>query len=150
MTEQEKNSTYAEALKAAGRARMMTLIPEIQIHPELVADRFVQTKFATVVTAMMSVGRMPGDLPPSEFDEAMHYHYLPEKSLEWLEERGIPVRRDFAPLGAPNYAWLFGHPARLLVSEKDAGLFFSRFIHALLIETQIILAKQYYQILPRK
>jgi hypothetical protein len=143
-TKPEGDLSYAEALKAIGRARYTAILPIVQPHDDLVIDAITQTKISTVVTAMLSVGRMPGDLRPSHFDEPIPYRRLGDKSLDWLEQYGIPARRDFAPFGAANYAWLFGHNSRLPVSEKDLGRFWGRFIHCLLIETQLLIAKQYY------
>jgi hypothetical protein len=140
--------TYAEALEAAGRARVTSMAVPISVihplHPKLQVDPAIQVKLVMVTKAMVAVGRSPGDLPVTKFDRPVRYRRLKERSLEWLERFGIPARRDFAPLAARDYIWLFGNGDRLPVSEKDAGRFFSRLIHCLLIETQILIAKQYY------
>ena len=93
---------------------------------------------------MASVGTLPGDLPVTEFDRPITYRRLEEQSLEWLEECGIPARRNFAPLAASSYIELLGNRDRLPVSEQEAGRFFGRLIHCLLVETQILIAKQFY------
>jgi hypothetical protein len=92
---------------------------------------------------MMLIGRGPGDFPVSKFDRPVSYRRLMETSLKWLEQCGIPARRSFAPLATTDYIWLFGNGNRLPISE-GVEPFFSRLIHFLLIETQIVTAKQYY------
>ncbi len=93
---------------------------------------------------MTSIGRLPGDFPVSKFDRPVKFRRLENESLDWLEKYGVSARREFAPLAAKDYIWLFGAEDRLPVAKEGAGSFFNRLIHLLLIETQIILAKQYY------
>ena len=143
MSSKPTSLTYAEALEAVGRARVVSIAQTVRLQPSLSIDTATQAKLIAVTTAMMAVGRLPGDLPPAKFDTPITYHKLSEKSLEWLEKCGIPARRAYAPLAA-NYAWMFGTKDRLPVSEDLAGRFFTRLIHCLLIETQITVAKQYY------
>ncbi len=140
--------TYADALEAVAHARVLGIVPvmpTIPPFPDLQVDYITQVKLVAITMAMMVVGRGPGDFPVAKFDRPIEYRKLREKSQEWLEQCGIPARRSFAPLAAKGfYIWLFGNDDRLPVHEEDAGRFFGRLIHFLLIETQIITAKQYY------
>jgi len=113
-------------------------------HPNSRIDHATQVKLATIAVVMASVGRLPGDFPVTKFDQPITYRELGKQSLDWLEKYGIPARRDFAPLAADSYIELFDSCDRLPVSEKEAGRFFGRLIHCLLIETQILITKQYY------
>lgn len=140
------NLTYAEALEAVARARALQAVPyglPIPPCPDLQVDPRTQVKLVAVTMIMMLIGRGPDDFPVTEFDRSVNYRRLTETSLEWLEQCGIPARRIFAPLATTDYIWLFGSDDRLPASE-EVERFFSRLIHFLLIETQIITAKQYY------
>lgn len=144
MNRKQDKLTYAEALKAADRARVRIIVPVINEQPELRVDRITQTKLATIIATMETIGTVPGDVPANEFDEPITYNRLPEKSRQWLNRYGIPVDRERAPLGSRAYAWIFGSSERLPVSQENEGRFFSRLIHCLLLETQILVARQYF------
>jgi len=141
--------TYAEALRIVAKMRRSTmLLPDVSIehppYPDLPVDAITQAKVIAVTHLMAILGRSPGDFPVEEFDKAITYRRLEDQSLKWLEECGIPARRDFAPLAAENYIWLFGNRDRLPVPEGDIERFFGRLVHCLLIEVQILIARQYY------
>jgi hypothetical protein len=136
--------TYAEALAALGRARARLIAPIDKPRSDLLISLLTQTKLVTVTGTMMSIGRLPGDFPVKEFDHPIHYQKLHEKSLQWLEQCGIPARRSFAPLATSGYATLFARKEKSIVANDKLENFFTRLIHCFLIETQIILAKQYY------
>jgi hypothetical protein len=138
--------TYAEALEAVARARVLQAVPfglPIPPYPDLHIDSRTQVKLVALTTIMMLIGRGPGDFPVAKFDRSVSYRRLAEASLEWLEQCRIPARRSFAPLATIDYIWLFGNDDRRSASE-EIERFFSRLVHFLLIETQIITAKQYY------
>jgi hypothetical protein len=144
MAREDIELSYAEAPKAVENARARVVVLLSQPRNGLLVDAITQIRITTVVAAMLAVGRLPGDFPPTKFDESITYHRLTGESLQWLHKCGIPACRAFAPLAAKDYSWLFGTSDRLPVPEEDAGRFFSRLIHCLLIETQLLIAKQYY------
>lgn len=154
MAKRKSRRPYAEALSAAARSRVLSGWPvglHIPPYPDLQVDPITQVKLVAVTMMMLLIGRGPGDFPVAEFDRPVKYRRLQKKSLDWLEQRGIQARRAFAPLAATGrvslegfYIWQFGDDDRLPVHTENAGRFFSRLIHFLLIETQIITAKQYY------
>jgi hypothetical protein len=145
--EQSANSaptTYGEALEYAGHFRGLILNVVRKPNPKLLIESRTQQQLLTVVAIMALIGRAPKDFTYDHFERPITFRKLSSESLDRLERLGIPARRDFAPLGSEYYADLFGDRALLPVSESEAGRFFSRLIDFLLIETQIIVAKQYY------
>jgi len=136
--------TYAEALDAVRRARGRVLLHFVDPDPSFSIDPVTQVKLVTVTGLMNAIGALPGDFPRVRFQRAVRYRRLSKRSQEWLEKWRIPVRREFAPLAAQDYRSIFGRGNRLPVSENDGGRFFGRLIHCLVIETQILLARQYY------
>lgn len=147
-SEKNLDLTYAEALEAVAQRRVLGAVPlglPIPPYPDSQVDPITQVKLNAVTVIMMLIGQGPGDFPVAEFDRPVEYRRLQKKSLDWLEQYGIPARQTFAPLAAKGfYIWQFGDDDRLPVPAENAGLFFGRLIHFLLIETQIITAKQYY------
>ena len=139
--------TYAQALAEAANLRLLNLAVNTSVvhppRPEILITPATQVKLATIRATMSSIGRTPGDVPVVKFDKAVNFRKLEPESLDWLERLGVPARRDFAPLAA-DYISLFGDPKRLPVEVKDRELFLSRFVHCLVVETQIILARQYF------
>jgi hypothetical protein len=144
-----RSLTYAAALEMVEKVRPSTmLLRDISIehppHPDLPVHPITQVKLVTVTHLMHIVGRAPGDFPLDRFNKAIRYRRLERQSLQWLEQCGIHAQRSYAPLAADDYIWLFGQKSRLPVPEDDAERFFSRLIHCLLIEIQILIAKQYF------
>lgn len=133
--------SYSEALEAVARSRnkVLAIVPVQQ--PDLMADKITQTMLATSVALMLEIGW--GSLPITRFDEPITYQHLAGEIVEWLETCGVPAR-SYLPLASDQYARLFGTKGRLPVKEQNVGQFFGRWIHMLLIETQITLARQYY------
>lgn len=136
--------SYEQALDLVAHARTRKIAPYGQLQVNSLIDTTIQAKLITANTAMMSVGRLFGDFPVNKFESAITYHYLRQESLTWLENCGVHVNRQFAPLAVDNYVRLFGTEETLPVKKGDLNLFFEFFIHCMLIEAQIILAKQYY------
>ena len=140
--------TYEEALAAVARARVRQIMLEVSVneppYPAARVDPTVQVKIATVSAVMALIGRMPGDFPQGRFDRPIRFRLLSDETLTWLEQSGIPARRNFAPLATPEYIRLFGTPEGLPVPMEAAGRFWGRLAHWLTIELGIMLAKQYY------
>jgi hypothetical protein len=143
----EKNTTaltYADALEAAGRARIDLFAVVDQLQLNLKIGSHTQAKLQAVVAIMDGIGKLPGDFPKEKFDQPITYHKLQPEAVDWLEKNGIPARR-IAPFATYTYRDWFARKNAFLVPDQIIEKFFSHFIHCLLVETQIIIAKQYYQ-----
>ena len=136
--------TYAEALEATGRARINLAVAADPLQPGLEIGSHTQAKLQAVVAIMDEIGNLPGDFQKEKFDQAITYHKLSPEAIDWLMKAGIPARKitPFATLAYRNW---FASKDNYLIDEKVIEKFFSHFIHCLLVETQIIIAKQYYQ-----
>ncbi len=144
MSSKIKPMTYAEALDAVGKARPYLFAVLGKLQPNLLIDIPTQAKLITALSAMMFIGRGPGDFSVEKFDKPITFHKLSRESIEWLEKGGLHPRRKFAPLASDNYAYLFGSGSSAPVKKEKLYRFFGLLIHCLLIETQILVAKQYY------
>lgn len=138
--------TYAEALAAVDESDYRSVLFEFSVprppYPDIPLDPITQVKLATATRLMAFIGRGPGDVPVAQ---QIPYRKLRIQSLEWLEKAGIPARREFAPLAASDcYITLFGSEGRLPVSSDKAGQFFGLFVHCLAIESELLIAMQYY------
>lgn len=134
---------YAEMLEAVGRERVNQFIPLDKLLPNLAIADGTQEKLMGVVAIMDGIGKLPGDLPKEKFDQPITYHKLPTDAIEWLENNGFRARKT-TPLATYSYRYLFGRKGFCVVEEEIIERFFSHFIHCLLVETQIILSRQYY------
>ncbi len=134
--------TYAEALELVSKARPQAFAIFGQLQPNLLVDETTQAKLLTASSAMMLIGRGPGDFPVEKFDTPIKFHALHPKSIEWLEKSGLNPRRKFAPLASEHYAHLFGSNETMPVSKEKLNKFFGLLIHCLVVETQILVAKQ--------
>jgi hypothetical protein len=141
-----ENPTYAEALAAAGQAGAQSLLFDLSVaeppYPKIPLDLVTQVKLVEATRLMCFIGKGPGDV---FVDQQIPFRRLGVESLDWLEQAGIPARRRFAPLAAQDhYIGLFGSEERLPVSSDKAGRFFGLFIHCLAIESELLIAMQYY------
>jgi hypothetical protein len=134
---------YAEALEMAGRARRGSITPLDKIPTDLGTGSHTQYKLQAVITIMDGIGKLPGDIPKEQFDRPITYHKLQPEAVEWLEKARIPARR-VTPFATLAYRDWFAREQNYLISEKIIEKFFSHFTHCLLVETQIIIARQYY------
>ena len=136
--------TYAEALEATGRARINLFAAVDSLQSGLEIGSPTQVKLQAVVAIMDGIGKLPGDFSKEKFDQPITYHKLHPDAIEWLEKARIPARR-ITPFATLAYRDWFASKNNYLIPEKIIEKFFSHFIHCLLVETQIIIAKQYYQ-----
>jgi hypothetical protein len=136
--------TYAEALEIVGKARPKSFAIFGQFQPNLLIDESTQTRLFTATSAMMLIGRGPGDFPVTQFDKPITFHKLTTESIEWLEKSGLNPRREFAPLASEYYAYILGGKETAPVTKERLNEFFGILIECLLVETQILVAKQYY------
>src|SRR5262249_14826142 len=136
--------TYAEALEAAGRARPDLLAAVDPLQSNLEIGSHTQAKLQAVVAIMEFIGKRDGDVPKEKFDQPIKYNRLPAHVLVSLEKNGIPARR-ITPFATYTYRDWFARKGTALIPERIIEKFFSHFIHCLLVETQILIARQYYQ-----
>jgi len=136
--------TYAQALEATGQARRNLFTVIEYPKPDFDIGTHTQNKLASIVEMMDGIGKSSGDFPKEKFDQAITFHKLPIEAIEWLEKAGIPARRT-SPLSTLAYRDLFASEKYFPIEKEIIEKFFSHFIHCLLVETQIIIAKQYYQ-----
>lgn len=134
---------YAEALEAVGRERVNQFIPLDKLQPNLAIDTGTQEKLMAVVAIMDGIGKLPGDFPKEKFDQPITYHKLQPKAVEWLKNAGLRAE-EITPLASYSYRTLFARKDNSLVEKETIEKFFSHFIHCLLVETQIIISRQYY------
>ncbi len=134
---------YAEALEAIGRERVKQLMPFDKLQLNLSIDNGTQEKLMAVVAIMDGIGKLPGDFPKEKFDHPIKYQKLPLEAVEWLEKVGFRAR-GITPLATYSYRNLFASKDKCVVDEVTIEKFFSHFIHCLLVETQLIITRQYY------
>lgn len=134
---------YAESLEATGRERIKSITTLDPLLPNLVIDDITQKKLMSVVNIMDGIGKMPGDFPKEKFDQPIAFHRLPADAIEWLGKNGFRANKT-TPFATYSYRQLFASKEFCVVEEKIIEKFFSHLIHCLLVETQIILARQYY------
>lgn len=144
MRDTKSPKSYAEALRLVGETRPKAMGIMGRLQPDLLIDETTQAKIITTSSLMMFIGRGPGDFPVEKFDMPIKFKLMQLPSLEWLEKCGLNPRRAFAPLASEHYAHLFGTKDKLPVSEQKINKFFGSLIHCLVVETQILVAKQYY------
>jgi hypothetical protein len=147
-TEDEINNirAFRDAIKSAIGSRpigSLFVTGQNFPNPDVPIDEVIQMQLAVVTAGMYVVGTTPNDFQVAEFDRPIKYRKLDEKSLDWLEAHRMPVRRHFAPLGG-DYVRLFGDKRRLPIPEENYSRFLSLLLHILQVESQIIVAKQYY------
>ena len=123
--------------------RVGQFIPIGEIQPNLTIDPVTQDKLMAILTIMDFIGKLPGDVPKSKFDQPITYHKLPAEAIDYLEKIGVRAR-EITPLVSYSYGNLFASKGNCLVDEQAIEKFFSHFIHCLLVETQIIITRQYY------
>lgn len=134
---------YAEYLEAAGRERVKSITTLDPLLPNLAIDDITQKKLMSVINIMDGIGKMPGDFPKEKFDQPITFHRLPADAIEWLGKNGFRANKT-TPFATYSYRQLFASKEFCVVEEKIIEKFFSHLIHCLLVETQIILARQYY------
>lgn len=142
-TSESVHLTYAEALDAAGQARITQFMVFDQVKPNLVISNATQTKLMATVAIMDGIGKLPGDFPKEKFDKPITYHKLPPEAVDWLKKYGFRAQ-ELTPFVTYSYGSLFANKDYRLIAEKNVEKFFSHFIHCLLTETQIIIGRQYY------
>ncbi len=136
--------TYAGALEVVRRsARATEMIPSVEIQPNLAIAPMTQDKLMSVISIMDAIGKLPGDFRKDEFDKPITYRKLSTEVIDYLERIGVRAR-GITPLVAGGYGNLFASKGNCLVDDQAVEKFFSHFIHCLLIETQIIITRQYY------
>ena len=118
---------------------LLPISPREKPYPDFPVDTATQIKLLTAIAMMAFVGRGPGDFPN---DQAINYRKLSFASIRWLKTVGIPADRDFAPLGA-NYLFVFDG-GRKFPDPASTSVIYSRILHCLVIETQLLVAIQYF------
>jgi len=136
--------TYAQALEATGKARLNLIAAVDPLQADLGIGSHTQAKLQAIVGTLDNIGRWPGDFPREKFDQAITYRKLPPKAVDWLVKAGIPAK-SISPFATSAYRDWFARTNNYPISEEIIEKFFSHLIHCLVVETQIIIAKQYYQ-----
>lgn len=134
---------YAEKLEEVGKHRVTEFIPFDPLQENLAIDNGTQEKLMSVVAIMDGIGKLPGDFPKEKFDQPITYHKLPTQAVEWLKSAGFQAEA-FTPLATYGYRHIFANKDRYIVSTENIEKFFSHLIHCLLVETQLIITRQYY------
>lgn len=134
---------YAEKLEEVGRHRVNEFIPYDGLQENLAIDNGTQEKLMSVVAIMDGIGKLPGDFRKSKFDQPITYHKLPIEAVEWLKKSGFRSQ-EFTPFATYSYRYLFASKDSGVIGEANIEKFFSHLIHCLLVETQLIITRQYY------